>query len=660
VGSLGAPSAITTSQSGANVTVSWGAASLSTGGGVSGYFVRRSDGTAVCGSPTQVVSGVSCTDSGVPGGSYSYTVTAVYHSWDASASSASVVVLSAPALTSTPSDPSARTSPSIGFSGGGAGSYACRLDGGSFSSCTSPQLESSLASGSHTFKVHAVQGSSTGPDATYTWTIDTSTPSITATPANPSNTASPSFSFSHTEAAYTFKCQLDGATPTSCISPKTYAGVADGSHTFAVLAVAADGSQTATTSYTWLQDTTPPTDSVSLASGATGAIMAAGRVYYKGNTAGALQLTDAVTDTGSGPASATFPATATTGWTHAAETVSSGTGTAPTITYTSHTLSWAANPANPSAYTTTSKDLATNTSTGAAVTFVSDTTAPAGGALTVNGTAATPAGSTSTSAGTAFTIGSRTDYTESQSATASGLAASILTVQSETLTAGTCGAAGTGGTFTSPTTITGTTQPSGITTGYCYLYTLTGTDNVGNTATISTTVSVPTPVAVTSMIAANGLTAHKIDQGDTVTITFSGALDESTLCSGTGAWIGQGAQMISGNNQVDVTLNSNGASDNTLTVTTTSGCTFNFGSIDLGSTAYISSGSTTFGGTGNGGNKSTIAFSGGTTPTLTIKIGAGTASNAVTASTLTYNPSALIKDTNSNAVAPGSSSGQTF
>ena len=31
-------------------------------------------------------------------------------------------------------------------------------------------------------------------------------------------------------------------------------------------------------------------------------------------------------------------------------------------------------------------------------------------------------------------------------------------------------------------------QPSGIVAGYCYVYTLTGTDNVGNTATLSTTV----------------------------------------------------------------------------------------------------------------------------------------------------------------------------
>jgi hypothetical protein len=40
-------------------------------------------------------------------------------------------------------------------------------------------------------------------------------------------------------------------------------------------------------------------------------------------------------------------------------------------------------------------------------------------------------------------------------------------------------------------TVTGTTQPSGIVTGFCYVYTLTGDDKVGNAATINTTVQAP-------------------------------------------------------------------------------------------------------------------------------------------------------------------------
>ena len=57
-----------------------------------------------------------------------------------------------------------------------------------------------------------------------------------------------------------------------------------------------------------------------------------------------------------------------------------------------------------------------------------DSTAPTGGALTVNGTAASGGGSSSYDTARRFTIGTRTDYTETQSATESGLASSTLTI----------------------------------------------------------------------------------------------------------------------------------------------------------------------------------------------------------------------------------------
>ena len=53
-----------------------------------------------------------------------------------------------------------------------------------------------------------------------------------------------------------------------------------------------------------------------------------------------------------------------------------------------------------------------------------------------------------------------------------------------------------------PTVVSGTTQPVGIVTGRCYTYTLTGTDNVGNSTTISTTVKVDTTAPVAPTITA--------------------------------------------------------------------------------------------------------------------------------------------------------------
>ncbi len=397
VATINGPSGVTLVQSGTAITVSWGAATLSTGGAVQGYYVKRSDGATVCGIPT-LVSAVTCTDTSVPAGAHTYSVTAVYDSWTSTSPSASFTTLAMPAITAEPPVASNSTSASLGFSGGNGSSYQCQLDGSGYGACTSPAAYSGLGQGSHTFSVRAASGSSTGPAATFTWTVDT----------------------------------------------------------------------------------TPPTQAVSLASGASGAYLSGTALYFKPNAAGSLRLTDAVSDAGTGPASATFPNIATSGWTHASETVTSPSGGP----YTSSTFSWSAGASGPAGFTVTGADAAGNTAS-TALTFVTDSTPPSGGALSVNGTAASAGGSTSQAANSAsFTIGSRTDYNDA----GSGLASSVLTVQSESLLGSTCGAPGSGGPFTSATMISGTTQPGVIIAGYCYLYTLTGTDNVGNVASISTTV----------------------------------------------------------------------------------------------------------------------------------------------------------------------------
>ncbi|TMJ96235.1 MAG: hypothetical protein E6G67_05335, partial [Actinobacteria bacterium] len=66
-----------------------------------------------------------------------------------------------------------------------------------------------------------------------TVTIDNTSPSapaITASPANPTTSTSASFSFTG-EASATFQCQLDSGGYSACTSPKSYSGLADGSHT---------------------------------------------------------------------------------------------------------------------------------------------------------------------------------------------------------------------------------------------------------------------------------------------------------------------------------------------------------------------------------------------------------------------------------------------
>src|SRR5262249_10105945 len=154
------------------------------------------------------------------------------------------------------------------------------------------------------------------------------------------------------------------------------------------------------------------------------------------------------------------------GWTHAAETVTSGSGSPPTVSYTSSAYTWGAAAANPADQVVTGKDAVGNQVT-TTLHFVDDTSAPTGGALTVNGTAATGGGSSSTSSTGSFSI-SRTDYTDSSS----GLASSQLSRRTGTLSSSNGIAAGTCSGYGTATVLVGAPAQS-LSGPACYLYTLT-------------------------------------------------------------------------------------------------------------------------------------------------------------------------------------------
>ncbi len=178
-------------------------------------------------------------------------------------------------ITAQPNDPSNSASASFSFNGtdGGSGvaSFECKLDTGLFAACTSPQSYNSLTDGSHTFEVRAVDGAgnSDASPASFTWVVDTTAPdtTITAHPTDPSNSSSPSFSFTGNDGSASgvasFECQMDGGGYAACTSPQAYTGLADGSHTFHVRAIDGAGNVDATpASYTWTIDTAPPDTSI--------------------------------------------------------------------------------------------------------------------------------------------------------------------------------------------------------------------------------------------------------------------------------------------------------------------------------------------------------------------------------------------------------------
>jgi Ca2+-binding RTX toxin-like protein len=93
---------------------------------------------------------------------------------------------------------------------------------------------------------------------------DTTAPNTTVTihPSNPSNSASASFQFTSTESGI-FECRLDGAAFAVCTSPKSYSGLADGSHTFEVRSQDPSGNtDESPDSYTWTVDTVAPNTTI--------------------------------------------------------------------------------------------------------------------------------------------------------------------------------------------------------------------------------------------------------------------------------------------------------------------------------------------------------------------------------------------------------------
>jgi hypothetical protein len=82
---------------------------------------------------------------------------------------------------------------------------------------------------------------------------------IDSGPSGTVNTGPASFAFSSSEAGSTFECSLDGSLYSPCSSPRSYTGLADGTHTFSVRATDAAGNVDPTpATRSWTVDTLAP------------------------------------------------------------------------------------------------------------------------------------------------------------------------------------------------------------------------------------------------------------------------------------------------------------------------------------------------------------------------------------------------------------------
>lgn len=147
--------------------------------------------------------------------------------------------------------------------------FECSIDGGTtWDPCSSPKSYTGLADGTRTFKVRANDGTNVDPTpASYSWVITDTTPpdtSLTSTPALLSTSASATFQFTATEPGSTFECKLDSGSWAACTTPKTYTGLAEGSHTVQVRATDGSANTDPTpASYTWVVDTVAPDTALS-------------------------------------------------------------------------------------------------------------------------------------------------------------------------------------------------------------------------------------------------------------------------------------------------------------------------------------------------------------------------------------------------------------
>jgi hypothetical protein len=240
-------------------------------GSITGYECDiDSAGFASCSSPKSYTS--------LAQGSHTFQVRSIDNNGNRSlaVSQTWTVDTTAPTLTinSNPTSLNNSTSGSFTFSatdsgGGSVASYSCKLDGASYTSCSSPISYSSLAQGSHTFYVTATDSAgNTSSAQTNTWTTDLTAPTITisANPTAVTNSSSANFTFSATDSGggtvSSYQCSIDGAAYATCTSIKSYTGLAAGSHQFALLAIDTAGNTSSASTYSWTIDTTAPTISI--------------------------------------------------------------------------------------------------------------------------------------------------------------------------------------------------------------------------------------------------------------------------------------------------------------------------------------------------------------------------------------------------------------
>src|SRR5207244_10586223 len=117
------------------------------------------------------------------------------------------------------------------------------------------------ADGNHALAAVATDNAGHPSSAIRNVNVDRTAPetTIVTKPADPSNAATPAFTFTSSEPGSSFECRIDGGSFAPCTSPHSVTGLTDNAHTFEVRATDAAGNTDPTPdSWTWHRATNGP------------------------------------------------------------------------------------------------------------------------------------------------------------------------------------------------------------------------------------------------------------------------------------------------------------------------------------------------------------------------------------------------------------------
>ena len=653
----------TVAASGQDVAVSWDAGTTAGGRAVTGYALTRYDaasggtGIPATGACAGTVSALSCTEAGLPGGTWYYTVTPVMGRCagvEGPRSSAAVTDTAAPTVTvaSVSPGPNAagynNTSPVVvtlaaqdEAGGSGVASVAYVLDGGQQVSVPGTTADVTVSGdGSHTLVYSATdRAGNTSASQSLTVRIDTARPGTPtlAVPAvvNAANAAAVPVTGAAEAGSTVTVTARDGAGTTATRSAVAdgsgswaltldVSGLADGTLTFSAIAADAAGNASPATSATAGKDATPPgTPTLSAPALVTGATVSS--VSVNGTAEPGAAVTLRITDAGAAHI-LTRNLTADAGGLWSASGLDLGGLDEGQLTYTATATDVAGN-ASPTASRTGTKDAVSATPTFTSIT----------GTTLANGSI----GITSEQA-KAVRIDGRSDAGATVTVTAADSSAPTRTVSS-TVTADA------GGVWS--VTYNLSTFATGPVT-----FTARATDPAGNVSGLATAPGrIGARVSNVTLQNVSG-TAGKADTGDRVVIEFSSRMNASTFCA---SWTNSAVtNTLSGANVVTVTIVDGGVSGGSnvpdrLTLSASCGATtFVFGEVSLDAN-YVDGGNLIFKGNGN----STAASQVSLTPSgvLTVTLGANaTNGKNITQPTQPIPPGATPKYTPAQGLADDS------